>query len=157
MRLGANITGKSGFLKSYFLNVPKSYGCDFGICCKSIFFYRITKRHYGNWTQANIEKALKACRAGTMGFSRSYSETYKIPKLTLKRHLDGRVLRENSGSRLNGRLPTLQPEVENKIIVHIIKLESYFFGITITGCTKLAYGVAEKARIWSSRKSSHME
>jgi hypothetical protein len=59
-----------------------------------------------------MEEALKARRAGSMGFNRC-SEIYKIPKPTIKRHLDGKVLRENSGNKLNGRLPKLPPEVEN--------------------------------------------
>jgi hypothetical protein len=79
----------------------------------------------------------------TTGFNRC-SESYKIPKPTLKRQLDGKVLSGISGNRLNGRLPTLPPEVENEIVAHIIKLESRFFDMTITDRRKLACEVTEK-------------
>lgn len=83
----------------------------------------MTERHYDNRTEADTKKALNARRAGTVGFNRC-SETYKIPKPTLERHLEGEVIRGKSGNRLNGRLPTLPPEVSNEILAHISESET---------------------------------
>jgi hypothetical protein len=49
------------------------------------------------------------------------------------------------GNRQNGRFPALPPEVENEIAAQTVKAESFSFGMTITDCMKLAYGVAAKS------------
>jgi hypothetical protein len=88
-------------------------------------FYRKNKKTLWYLDTSKYEGSFEDIEAGTMGFIRS-SERYRIPKPTLKFHLHGKVLRQDSKNRLYDRLPTLLPEVEKEIAAYIAKLKSCF-------------------------------
>jgi hypothetical protein len=103
----------------------------------------MAKRKYGAWSEEDMERAISAYRNGDLGFNECCRQ-YGVPKPTLKRHLDGKNVKANDGTKAMGRHTVLPPDVELQLVDHIKKLEACLFGLTITDVRKLAFQVAEK-------------
>ena len=48
-----------------------------------------------------------------------------MPKVTLKRHLEGKNNFAVEGNKMIGSLGDLPPEIEKELVVHILKLEMF--------------------------------
>ncbi|CAH2108801.1 unnamed protein product [Euphydryas editha] len=68
---------------------------------------------------------------------------HKIPKATLKRHLDKSYSEERVEIN-KGRPTVFDSKFENVLVEHISFLEEHMFGLTITDVRRLAYKIAEQ-------------
>ncbi|XP_076388843.1 uncharacterized protein LOC100877113 [Megachile rotundata] len=98
----------------------------------------MSKRIYNSWKPEDMEEALIKLRNNEMGFNEAH-RTYNIPKPTLRRHL-----RELNTHTSFGRPKDLTKEMERELVEHVLRLERFFFGLTVKDLRKLAYQLAEK-------------
>lgn len=102
----------------------------------------VSKRKYGSWLEADLQRAIAAYRNGDYGLNEC-SRVYGVPKATIKRHSDKKNSIVNEFKAL-GRQPTFSPDMEKILCEHILKFEETFFGLTISDIRKLAFDIAEK-------------
>ncbi|XP_030753970.1 uncharacterized protein LOC115880815 [Sitophilus oryzae] len=101
------------------------------------------KRKYGQWSEIYIQAAIRVYRGGNIGFN-EVCRQYRIPKPTFRRHLKSLNVHANKERKILGRSCTFSEEMETELEQHILKLESIFFGITITEVRKIAFEFAER-------------
>lgn len=104
------------------------------------------KRKYYAWTQNDLEAALRALKAKTVGLNEC-SRIYQIPKPTLKRHLLCRNKISNDGKIHKGRPCVLSAYIEKELAQHLLYMESCMFGLTINDVRRLAYQIVEQNKI----------
>jgi hypothetical protein len=71
---------------------------------------------------------------------------YCFPEATLKRHFDGKNYFAVESTQVLGCVGDIPPHVEEQL-VHVLQLEQYMFGISVTDLGRLAFQVAELNRI----------
>lgn len=103
------------------------------------------KREYGKWSVQDMKNALNEYRKGNIGFNECCRK-YEIPKPTFRRHVLGQVKRgekdeRQSKRRVNGREQAIPEEVEQELVLHILRFEELLFGLTIIDVRKLAYDI----------------
>ena len=99
----------------------------------------MSKRQYGkSYSKEDLLKAVHEFSTGKIGFNKC-CQKYSIPKPTLKRHVEGKVIRGFTYKQVNGRLPVFAPDVEKELSLHLRNLDDHFCGITIGQVCKLAY------------------
>lgn len=101
------------------------------------------KRKYGQWSEADMQAAIRAFRGGKIGYN-EVCRQYRIPKPTFRRHLKSFNIHANEERKIIGRSCIFSEEMETELEKHILKLESIFFGITITEVRKAAFEFAER-------------
>lgn len=99
-----------------------------------IDFLRLCNR----WKNEDKEEALAKLSQGVIGFNEAHRK-YGIPKPTLRRQFKG--LNKNVKF---GRSKDMSENMEQELVVHVLKLEANFFGLTATDLRRLAYQLAEK-------------
>lgn len=90
-----------------------------------------------------MKRALAVFRNGNMNL-RKAATTYKVPKATLKRRLDGKNINAVEHKKHFGRSVDLPEELEEDLVKHILMLEENFFGVTRNDLRKLAFQIAEQ-------------
>lgn len=93
------------------------------------------------WSQDQLAKAKEAVNGG-MSVKRA-ALNYGVPRTTLQDHVCGKVAR----SKLGPIEPVFTPEQEEELVLHLLDLESRFYGITMEDVRKLAYELAVKNKI----------
>lgn len=104
------------------------------------------KRKYGQWSEQDMQAAIRVFRSGKIGYN-EVCRQYRIPKPTFRRHLKSYNSHANEGKKIIGRSCIFSEEIEADLEKHILKLESIFFGITITDIRKAAFAFAERKRL----------
>ncbi|KAJ2937691.1 hypothetical protein O0L34_g17502 [Tuta absoluta] len=69
---------------------------------------------------------------------------YGVPKATLKRRFDDKNLRAKGEKQIIGSTGDLTPDLEKKLVEHILELERCLYGITPTDVRNLAFKIAEQ-------------
>lgn len=105
----------------------------------------MTEKTYYNWTPDDLQNAIHDYRSGGVGLNEC-ARLHKVPKATLKRHLDKGETSETVEVN-KGRPTVFNNELENLLVKHILKLEQHMFGLTIKDIRSLAYQIAEKNSI----------
>lgn len=94
------------------------------------------------WNTENLERAADYVKFGGVSV-REAAHKYDIPKSTLQRFLKGNV---ETGKR--GAFTTVfNPEMEEELVKHALKLQSLMYGLTGEGLCSLAYQFAERNNI----------
>ncbi|KAB0801682.1 hypothetical protein PPYR_03868 [Photinus pyralis] len=101
------------------------------------------KRKYNQWTEADMEHALKAYRENKIGLNECCRQ-FNIPKPTFKRHLNSKNRKANEHIQHIGRLTVFTSEIEEELTQYLLKLENLMFGVTIHDVRRLAFELAEK-------------
>ena len=86
-----------------------------------------------------MNKALYAVRSGEMGFNLAI-RSFKTPRATLKRRLDGQNKYAKNDHKYNGRPQDLTDQLET-LVRHVVYLDSMMFGV-ITDLRSLAFQLA---------------
>lgn len=123
----------------------------FFILILSSFCFRKAK-----WSQTSLEGAVTCVLDGSMGI-RVASRHFGIPKSTLKDHIDGRHKLAMGIATHIGRPSMLPKEVEDELVMHILKCESMFLGLTRENVMQMAYQIAQKkglSTLFNSEKQS---
>jgi len=103
------------------------------------------KGPYGQWSEQDLQLAVAAYKNGDYGLNKS-AQIYNVPKATLKRHADGKNVHFNLAKSF-GRPAVFDANMEQKLVNHLLHLESLFFGFTINDIRKLAFDIAEKCSL----------
>ena len=90
-----------------------------------------------------MNKALYAVRSGEMGFNQAV-RSFKIPRATLKRRLDGTNKYAKNELKYNGRPQVLSEQIETLLVRHILDLDSMMFGVSRNDLRSLAFQLAAK-------------
>jgi len=94
------------------------------------------------WSEEDLKHAFRAYRNNIYGLNQC-QRVYGVPKATIKRHSDNKNIFVNEQKKI-GTPTTFNPDMEKELVIHILALDSLFFGYTITDIRKLAYDIAEK-------------
>jgi len=97
----------------------------------------------GAWTLDAMGTAVKAVKEGQMSI-RHAASSYGVPKSTLERHINGKVVKPGT---LGGKQPVLDKIFENQLVVHVLEMQSRFFGITPSDLKRLAFQLAMRNNI----------
>src|ERR1700733_6794435 len=89
------------------------------------------------------EQPVKAVKEGQMSI-RHAASSYGVPKSTLERHINGKVVKPGT---LGGKQPVLDKIFENQLVVHVLEMQSRFFGITPSDLKRLAFQLAMRNNI----------
>lgn len=96
----------------------------------------------GQWTREALENAINAVSSGKLGVNRAAKE-YGIPQTTLK----NRIKKKNySESKCLGRSSCLGEEAENKLVLHIKKLQKSGFTPDRDSVRSMAFHLAESLK-----------
>lgn len=95
------------------------------------------------WKSENLVKALAAVKNGGMGYLKAV-KTFQVSKGTIEGH--AKIYESQSSAMLLrrlGRLPVLSEEIEKKLVLYALKMESKFYGLTRRDLEYMAYQLAE--------------
>ncbi|XP_022816222.1 uncharacterized protein LOC111349354 [Spodoptera litura] len=102
----------------------------------------MTEKKYFKWKIEDLQNAIHDYKNSDIGLNEC-ARLHKIPKATLKRHLD-KSDSEDLVEINKGRPTVFDRKFENVLVEHILFLEQHMFGFTITDIRRLAYQIAEK-------------
>lgn len=108
------------------------------------------KTNKGSWTEDDLSSAVSAIKNGSLSI-RAASKRFKIPESTL-RH---RMKKNDFTKRTLGPDGQLGLETEEKLALHIIKLQSVGFAPTQKNVRMLAYNLAETLGIKHTFNKDH--
>lgn len=111
----------------------------------------IRKSNRGSWAESDLQKALKAVNDGEQTVYKA-SKIFNIPERTLRR----RLLKDDDKKRGLGPKGVLGVEIEQKLAVHIKKLQAAAFCPTVTEVRILAYKLAERYNLKHSFNKEKM-
>ena len=103
---------------------------------------RKSKDIYGNWEESSMKLAAQAVQEKKMGFLKAAKE-FKVPKTTLRRHVNSKNKVSKNGKKHIGRTPDLPEIVERQLVEHILQMEARFYGLTLSDVRKLAFDIAK--------------
>ncbi|XP_050298563.1 uncharacterized protein LOC126737631 [Anthonomus grandis grandis] len=98
---------------------------------------------YGKWSTEDLSSAISAFRNGSYGHNEC-ARLFKVPKVTLKRHLEENNKRANNSIKKMGRFSVFNEEVEAELARHILIFEERMFGMGIRDVRKLAFELATR-------------
>lgn len=108
------------------------------------------KSNRQEWSVENMGQAIQMVSTGAMGL-RKASDTYNVPKTTLKRKVELYRKNKNIGqatAKKMGRFGTVfTKEQEEELAMYAKNMESRLFGLTTKDLRSLAYDLAEKNNI----------
>lgn len=93
-----------------------------------------------------MRRAIAAINSKKVGWLKA-SKQFNVPQATLRRRYGGKNQICNGVNKKLDRAPIFSPEIEQKIVSHILNLESKLFEITIKELRLLAFELAEGAGI----------
>lgn len=108
-----------------------------------VFYFRMPKTKYCKWSTEELSLAIRAFENGEMGLN-ACAKTYRVPKASLKRHLESKNKIANGPKKFHGGVPTFSIDIENEIKAHLLSLEAMMFGLSPMDVRKLAFEIAEK-------------
>ncbi|KAJ2937617.1 hypothetical protein O0L34_g17873 [Tuta absoluta] len=102
----------------------------------------MTEKKYYKWKPEDLKNAIHDFKNENIGINEC-ARLHKVPKATLKRHLQKGDTSENVEIN-KGRPVVFDKDLEDLLVKHIVTLEHHMFGLTISDIRKLAYQIAEK-------------
>jgi hypothetical protein len=93
----------------------------------------------GQWKSENMAAAVKEVKENKMPLA-NYSKKCDVPRNTLR----SRLTTGSVSNRQLGKGATLNAAVEDKLVRHLLILDSKGFGLTVTDVRELAFQFAEK-------------
>ncbi|KAF2890630.1 hypothetical protein ILUMI_15543, partial [Ignelater luminosus] len=98
------------------------------------------------WKEEDMKQAIEAVRNHTMGYLKA-SKHYKVPWATLYRYCKSDKNLDDIKKDTLGRQPILPPELEDKLVNHIVKMEKQFFGLTRRDRRSVTFQLARQNNI----------
>jgi hypothetical protein len=106
---------------------------------------RVQRKKNGNWTDAQLEKALSAITDDGLKI-REAARVYNIPATSLRNHLWG-----TTNGRHRGICPTLKHDEELKLVEFIFKMQEIGYPLTPTDLrVKVAQAIQARQTPWSA-------
>lgn len=96
----------------------------------------VRKSDRGKWNAEDMMAAVEMVSQGAK--LRTAAGACNVPRTTLRRHLEGRLIKA-SGSKSLGRVSTLGKENEEDLVQHILEFERRGFPLTTMDIRKMAY------------------
>ncbi|XP_063232742.1 uncharacterized protein LOC134536762 [Bacillus rossius redtenbacheri] len=94
------------------------------------------------WNPEKMRDAVKAVRAGEMGYLRA-SKSYGVPKGTLEKYVKNQSKTpEQLLEMSSGRKPVLPYELEKLLVKYCMEMEERYFGLTIADVKRMAFELA---------------
>jgi len=103
----------------------------------------VRKTTRGSWTLENVAAAVAAVTNCEMSL-RDASATFGVPKSTLERHKNNKVISPGSLGRFT---PVLDADFEKELVQYCIIMQQRLFGLTLKDLRSLAFDLAEKNSI----------
>ncbi|XP_050518182.1 uncharacterized protein LOC126892621 [Diabrotica virgifera virgifera] len=105
------------------------------------------KTNRGAWNEKNMERALQAVAEKRMGWLKA-SRYYQVPQATLRRRAMNRnKIAVGTTKHLGRHETTLNRELEEALVEHMLALEARFFGSTTVDVRILAYEFALRMKL----------
>ncbi|XP_004210911.1 uncharacterized protein LOC101236299 [Hydra vulgaris] len=111
-------------------------------------------RNYKRKTKSRAEglqRALDLVKNGM--FLRKAENSFGVSRMTLRRHLQGKV-RQVGSNKLGNHVNTFSIEIEQDLVKHIQMMERALFGLTTTDIRRLAFDMAERLHLKHSFNTS---
>lgn len=103
------------------------------------------KSNRQSWSSEDMQKAIEAVNDKRMGWKKA-SITFNVPQATLRRRAQGKNIHARGVTKCLGRFKkSLSGDLEQRLITHILDLESRLFGLTTYDLRELAYKLAERS------------
>ncbi|XP_045764351.1 uncharacterized protein LOC123866715 [Maniola jurtina] len=99
--------------------------------------------HYYKWNEGSMKLALLALSKKEAGLNEA-SRIFGVPKATLKRRFDSKNVKAKGEKQIVGSEGDLTPDLEKKLVNHILEMERCLYGIIPTDVRSLAFKIAEK-------------
>ncbi|CAH1963740.1 unnamed protein product [Acanthoscelides obtectus] len=100
------------------------------------------KTNRGAWNEKNMERTLLAVAEKRMGWLKA-SRHFQVPQATLRRRaMNLNKIAVRTRKHLGRHKTTLNRELEEALVEHMLALEARFFGLTTVDVCILAYELA---------------